>query len=128
MGYDAVTVNAFSEQFSNYKKLNYNDISNPVLQNACYYYDEKTKYYRGDILEAYICETKDSIRKYQFDLLFKVEKLVLVLPHFNASEKRVFSMLKKNKILFIEIMGFKTSGSVLTEKLADQNATKLKHY
>ena len=40
---------------------------------------------------------KNFIGKYQIDLLLKVAKLVLVLLHSNASEERVFSMVKKGQ-------------------------------
>ena len=126
LDYDLSTVNAFSGKFLDCKKLNDHNIPNSVLQNACYYYDEKTKYYRVDILEKYKNEMKDYIGKYQFDLLFKVQKLVLVLPQLNISEERVFTMLKKNKIPFREMVGFSTSGSILTVKLAKQGAAKFK--
>ena len=40
---------------------------------------------------------KNVIGKYQIDILLKVAKLVLVLLHSNASEERVFSMVKKGQ-------------------------------
>ena len=49
---------------------------------------------------------KDCIGNDQFDLLLKVSKLVLVVAHSNASEERVFSMVKKNKTPFRASMGF----------------------
>ena len=67
---------------------------------------------------------KNCIGKYQFDLLFKLAKLVLVLCHSNASEERVFSMVKKNKTPFRASMGFNTFGPILIVKLANSNATK----
>ena len=70
---------------------------------------------------------KDCIGKYQFDFLFKVAKLVLVLPHSNALEERVFSMVKNNKTPFIASMGFNTLGSILTVKLANPNAANKIH-
>ena len=69
---------------------------------------------------------KDYIGKHRFDILFKVIKLVLVLPHSNASEERVFSIVRKNKTTFRASMGFNTLGSILTVKLGNLNATKFK--
>ena len=66
------------------------------------------------------------IGKHRFDILFKVFKLVLVLPHSNASEKGVFRIVRKNKTTFPAIMGFNTLGSRLTVKLANPNARKFK--
>ena len=52
--------------------------------------------------------------------LAKVAMLVLVLPHSNASEERVFSMVTKNKTTFrpnLKLDG--TLASILTIKLAN---------
>ena len=51
---------------------------------------------------------------------------LLALPHSNASEERVFSVVKKNKTPFRASMGFNTLGFILTVKLANPNATKFK--
>ena len=51
---------------------------------------------------------------------------LLPLPHSNASEERVFSVVKKNKTPFRASMGFNTLGFILTVKLANPNATKFK--
>ena len=88
--------------------------------------DHRNKYYRVDILWGYINQMKDCIGKHRFDILFKVFKLVLVLPHSNASEERVFSIVLKNKTIFRASMGFNTFGSILTVKLVNPNATKFK--
>ena len=69
---------------------------------------------------------KDCIGKHKFDILFKVIKLVLVLPHSNASEKRLFRIVRKNKTKFRASMGFNTLGSILTVKLANPSAKKFK--
>ena len=69
---------------------------------------------------------KDCIGKHRFDILFKVIKLVLVLPHSNASEKRLFRIFRKNKTKFRASMGFNTLGSILTVKLGNLSATKFK--
>ena len=84
------------------------------------------KYYRVNILWGYISQMKDCIEKHRFDILFKVVKLVLVLPHSNASEERVFSIVRKNKTTFLASMEFNNLGSILTVKLANPNATKFK--
>ena len=47
-------------------------------------------------------------------------KLVLILPHSNASEERIFSMVTKNKTTFrsnLKLDG--TPSSILTVKLAN---------
>ena len=69
---------------------------------------------------------KDCIGKHRFDTLFKVVKLVLVLPYSNASEERVFSIVRKKQTTFQASMGFVTLGSILRVKLANPSATKVK--
>ena len=49
---------------------------------------------------------------------------MLVLPHSNALEEIIFSMVKKKT--FRASMDFKTLGSILTVKLANPNAAKFK--
>ena len=59
--------------------------------------------------------------------LFQVTKLILVLPHSNAGEERVFSMVRKNKTTFRSSLSMEgTLSSILTVKLADVNAVKFK--
>ena len=43
LNYDLAKLNALSEQFLDYQMLNDHDLPNSVWQNACYYYDEKSK-------------------------------------------------------------------------------------
>ena len=57
----------------------------------------KNKYCRPDISLDYISQIKQCIGKHRFNVLFKVVKLVLVLPHLNLSEERVISIVPKNK-------------------------------
>ena len=35
----------------------------------------------------------------EFDLLFKVANVILTIPHSNAGEERIFSLINKNKTL-----------------------------
>ena len=88
--------------------------------------DDKTKYYNVNILWGYISEIKDCIGKHRYGILFKVVKLVLVLPNSNASEERVISLVRINKATFRASMVFNTLGSILTLKSSDPNATKFK--
>ena len=94
------TINVLSEQFLDYQLLNDHDIPNSGWQNACTMDDDRNKYYRVDILWGYISKMKDCIGKHNFDILFNVVKLVLVLIHSNASKERVFSTARKNKTTF----------------------------
>jgi hypothetical protein len=63
-------------------------------------------------------EDPDSQKR--FARLSRVAMLVLVIPHSNAEEERVFSMVRKNKTSFRPSLDPKgTLSSVLTIKLAD---------
>ena len=56
-----------------------------------------------------------------FSRLSKIAKLVLVLPHSNAGEERVFSIIRKNKTPFRPNIGIdKTLPSLLTVELATE--------
>ena len=40
---------------------------------------------------------KAGSNSYEFDLLFKVAEVVMTIPHSNAGEERIFSLINKNK-------------------------------
>ena len=54
-------------------------------------------YIRADILWHELQKVEDVNGKEKFGLMAKVAKLVLILPHSNADEERVFSIVRKNK-------------------------------
>ena len=55
----------------------------------------------------------------RFNRLSKIAKVVLVIPHSNAQEERIFSMVRKNKTCFRPNLDPKgTLSSILTVKLA----------
>ena len=53
------------------------------------------KYYRRDILWHYLSTLRDPDGSYHFGWLSAVTMLILVIPHSNAEEERVFSMVIK---------------------------------
>ena len=56
--------------------------------------------------------------KLRFPNLSKIARLVLVLPHSNAGEERVFSMIRLNKTPYRSCLGLDgTLSSILTVKL-----------
>ena len=76
-------------------------------------------YYRIDVLWNYIFQIRkiDSI-ELKFGRIVQVAKVVLIIPHSNAAEKRVFSMVRKNKTPFRSSLSFDgTLSSVITVKL-----------
>ena len=42
------------------------------------------------------CE-KPGTSSFEFDLLFKVAEVIMTIPHSNAGEERIFSLINKNK-------------------------------
>ena len=88
---------------------------------------EEKRYHRMDIVWGYLSTMKSADGQLVFKRLFKVVKLVLVLPLSNAGEERVFSMVRKNKTSFRSSLSMEgTLSSILTVKLADINAVKFK--
>lgn len=58
---------------------------------------------------------------HRFKKLCRIAKLVLVIPHSNADEERVFSMVRKNKTPFRPSLSLdKSLPSLLTVKLATE--------
>ena len=59
--------------------------------------EEGTKHYRMDSIWGHVATVKNVDGSQSFELLSKVAKLVLVIPHSNAGEERVFSLIRQNK-------------------------------
>jgi hypothetical protein len=82
------------EQFIAYQMLNEKDIPSYIKESARF--DEQPK--KIDIFWGYL---KDILvpgtNTYQYDLLFQVAELVMTIPHSNAVEERIFSLISKNK-------------------------------
>ena len=59
------------------------------------------------------------VHKLKFQGLSKIAKLVLILTRSNASEERVFSLIRKNKTTFRPSLGLDgTLSSIFTTKMA----------
>lgn len=85
-----------SEEFTTFQLLEEHHI--PEVRKAATITedDEKdTKYYRMDYLWQFLSSVKDGDGSLKFPNLAKVAKVVLVIPHSNAQEERVFSMIRK---------------------------------
>lgn len=53
---------------------------------------------RVDIIWGFLRTVKKpGTSEFQFDLLFKVAEAVMTIPHSNAGEERIFSLVNKNK-------------------------------
>ena len=112
-------MNNLSEEFVEFQLLNDNDIPKETWDKATVSVDEDEKcYHRMDFLWQYISTVKSPDHTPRFLMLSKVAMLVLVIPHSNAEEERVFSMVRKNKTAFRPSLDSKgTLSSILTIKL-----------
>ncbi|CAB4036850.1 PREDICTED: uncharacterized protein LOC107326933 [Paramuricea clavata] len=87
---------SLNEQFLNYQLLLEEDIPAEVKEVAkC---AEDDPHYRVDILWGYLKGVKKpGTNSLEFDLLFRVAEVVMTIPHSNAGEERIFSLINKNK-------------------------------
>ena len=95
-------LNALQEEFIDYQLLKEENIPIQVWKDATMTVNEsesssKTPYYRMDVIWSHLAEMKNVDQSYRFKYLSMISKLVLVLPHSNAGEERVFSLIRQNK-------------------------------
>ena len=94
-------MDSLAEQFTEYQLLEDSDIPEEVWRKATAYVDGDDKfYYRMDVIWHYLSTMQNPDSSYRFRHLFLVAKLILVIPHSNAEEERVFSLIQKNKTAF----------------------------
>ena len=107
---------SLTEEFNKYQLLRDSDIPDHVMESC------KTD--RGDLkldsLWSFIGQMKDHAENaLLFMRLCKVVRLILTIPHSNAEEERVFSIVKKNKTFFQSRLDLeKTLALIVTVKLA----------
>ena len=89
------------EEFTDYQLLERSEIPDTIWKEALIYEKvtefSKKLYYRMDVIWAYLSGVKIVDSSLRFELLSSVAKLVLVIPHSNAGEERVFSLIKQNR-------------------------------
>ena len=88
---------SLTEEFNEYQLLRDSDIPDHVMESC------KTD--RGDLkldsLWSFIGQMNDHAENaLLFPRLWKVVRLILTIPHSNAEEERVFSIVRKNKTCF----------------------------
>ena len=84
-----------NEQFLNYQMLAVEDI--PQTVKECSGLQEGDPY-RVDILWGYLRDVKKpGTNEFEFNLLFKIAGIVMTIPHSNAGEERIFSLINNNK-------------------------------
>ena len=89
-----------SEEFTEYQLLQDADIPQDIWDKATVAVDEGQAYHRMDVLWHYLSSLRAADNSFRFPRLTCVAKLVLTIPHSNAQEERLFSMVCKNKTAF----------------------------
>ena len=83
---------------------------------------------RIDVLWGYLKRLKTpGTSSFEFSLIFKVSEAVMTIPHSNAHEERIFSLINKNKIpsrSSLKIDG--TLSSIITVKTRIENPLQWK--
>ena len=126
IAFSANEINLLDEKFMEYQLLKNDEIPKSVWDGSTIVENEETKYFRMDVIWGYLAKQKSCFGRYSYKLLSKIAKLVLVLPHSNAGEERVFSMVRKNKTTFRSSMSFETLSSILIVKLSSAAAQSFK--
>ena len=90
-----VSIDLLNEQFFNYQLIEDKDI--PVFVKECAGLAEEDPH-RVDILWGYLKKVKKpGTNSFEYDQLFRVAEVVMSIPHSNAGEERIFSLVSKNK-------------------------------
>ena len=89
-----------SEEFTEYQLLQDTDVPQNVRDKATVIVEKGQAYHRIDVLWHYLSSLRAADNSYRFPRITGVAKLVLTIPHSNAQEERLFSMVRKNKTAF----------------------------
>ena len=118
-------LNKMQEEFVDLQLLSRSDIPQRVWEEAKVVdEDEKTHYHRMDVIWAYLSQMKTVEGTIRFSHIAKVARAVLILPHSNAEEERVFSLVTKNKTVFRPNLALDgTLSSLVTVKLASPESS-----
>lgn len=109
------------EEFIDFQLMQDSDIPQCVWDKSTVVVNEASgiTHHRMDIIWHHLSTMKAPDHTYRFNRLCQVAKLVMIIPHSNAQEERVFSMVRKNKTAFRPSLDPKgTLSSILTVKLA----------
>lgn len=89
------------EEFTDYQLIEISAIPDMIWKEAVVYNEDtevrNEQYHRMDVVWGYLSGMKNLDGSLKFGLLLSVARLVLVIPHSNAGEERVFSLIKQNK-------------------------------
>ena len=104
-----------NDQYLSYQILVDEDIPNSVKESTGL---DAEHPYRVDVLWHYLKDVKKpGTTEHQFDLLFRVAEVIMTIPHSNAGEERIFSLINKNKTPSRSSLGLDgTLSSLITVK------------
>ena len=85
-------MNKLGEEFLDYQLMEHTRVPKNVWQSALVI-GEESQHYRMDVIWGHLSTMKSPDGMPRFPKLAKVAQLVLVLPHSNAQEERVFSLV-----------------------------------
>lgn len=118
---NAADLDKLGEEFTDYQLMELKEVPESILKSALVVdSDDNSQHYRMDTVWAYLSTLKGVDGLLRFPKLSKIAQLVLVIPHSNADEEQVFSMVTKNKTVFcpnLKLNG--TLSSILKVKLAN---------
>ena len=101
MPYEATSeLDKLEAEFLDHQLMDKNEIPGNVWDSAVTVVDGAQKYYRMDKIWNFMSSMVNPDGIHRFHWLVNVAKLVLILPHSNVSEERVFGMVTKNKTIF----------------------------
>ena len=93
--FPGINIDQLNEQFLNYQLCSEAEIPKEVKANINLSEEDP---YRVDVLWGFLRGVKKpGTSLFEFDLLFKVAEVIMTIPHSNAGEERIFSLINKNK-------------------------------
>uniref|UniRef100_A0A1X7VIW8 HAT C-terminal dimerisation domain-containing protein n=1 Tax=Amphimedon queenslandica TaxID=400682 RepID=A0A1X7VIW8_AMPQE len=92
--------NTSTKEFTNYQQLEESDVMDIPRAATVSENDDGTCCQRMHVIWSELGRKKLPDGSYQLSRIAKIAKLVLVIPHSNAEEERLFSMVTKNKTAF----------------------------
>ena len=108
---------SLAQEFVDYQLLNDEDVPQMIWDKAkvgSSSDENEDEHYRMDIIWQYLSTLKSGDGRPRFKRLSKIAMLVLTIPHSNADEERVFSMVRKNKTPFRPSLGLDKTLSQLS--------------
>lgn len=123
----ALEMEELSQEFNDFVMLEEDDIPSAVREEAKA--ETSDGRYRVDVIWNFIHCMKRPDGQSQFPRLSSIALLVLTIPHSNATEERVFSLIRKNKTAFRPNLDpNETLGSIVTVKMELQNGGPTSKY